>query len=257
MPNNIKHIAFPEEHGSWGFVLEPQVLALLIAFSFSGLYLALASFFFFLAHQPIKIIVNPKKKKEIKRKAFVVVTLYLIVALSLLALCFASNSFNNFIPFLIAMGLMISYLFVEILGYSRKLFSELVASSAIDFIAVSILLLGGTDKTLAWSLLVLLLNRAIPTVLFVHERINYVHQRPVNKLAPIVAGVAGLILALVFAYYKWIPFPALLGVAVLFVRLLFGLSDRMMTQSLKKAGIMEFVYGVVFVMITAVSYLLW
>ncbi len=257
MIKNLRHIAFPEEHGSWGFVLEPLILSLIVAYSADGLFLALASFLFFLAHQPIKIIVNPKKSRKMKIKAIVVLTVYVAAALYFLTSIFVNNPVNVFFPFILALLFMLVYLFFEILGLSRKLATELIASSSIDFIAVSVLLLGGMNSLRAWAILALLLNRAIPTVLFVHERINFVHKRNLNRIIPISSGLIGFFVALVFAYLNWIPWLGLLGILILVARMIYGLTPSMLNQSLKTAGILEFVYGILFVVITAFSYYLW
>jgi len=43
---HIKQAALPNEHGSWGFVLEPLILVLLIAYSPTGFLLSITAFFF-------------------------------------------------------------------------------------------------------------------------------------------------------------------------------------------------------------------
>ncbi len=257
MIKNIRHIAFPEEHGSWGFVLEPLVLSLLIAFSEDGLFLAIASFLFFLSHQPIKILVNPKKNKKIKRKAAGVLIFYTLIAVWLLLIIFYRNPIYDFLPFFLALSFMLIYLVFEVFGLSRRLTTELIASSSIDFIAVSVLLLGGMNVFRAWAVLVLLLNRAIPTVLFIHERINYVHGKSYNKSFPLISGFAGLIIALIFAYFSLIPWLGILGVIILQARMIFGFTPKMLNQSLKTSGILEFIYGISFAVITAFAYFLW
>ena len=55
---NLRSIALPAEHGAWSFLLEPLVLGLLFAPSWSGIVFAVALFFGFLTHQPLKIYVK-------------------------------------------------------------------------------------------------------------------------------------------------------------------------------------------------------
>jgi len=50
-----KSIALPPEHGSWGFLLEPILLGLLVAPSLAGVMMALAVLGAFLMRHPLKI----------------------------------------------------------------------------------------------------------------------------------------------------------------------------------------------------------
>ena len=51
----LRQIAFPVEHGSWCFLLEPIVAGMAIAFSTAGVYVALTVMGAFLARRIIKI----------------------------------------------------------------------------------------------------------------------------------------------------------------------------------------------------------
>lgn len=51
----LTQLAFPTEHGGWGFLSEAIILGLLLAPSSAGIWMALSAFFFFLLYQPVKI----------------------------------------------------------------------------------------------------------------------------------------------------------------------------------------------------------
>ena len=50
----LKPIVIPNEHGGWGFLLEPVILGLLVAPSWAGVLIAVAAVFGFLTRQPLK-----------------------------------------------------------------------------------------------------------------------------------------------------------------------------------------------------------
>ena len=58
----LKRVLVPAEHGSWGFLAEPLVLGLAVAFSGAGLLLALAVVAAFLARQPLKLVWTDRRK---------------------------------------------------------------------------------------------------------------------------------------------------------------------------------------------------
>ncbi len=253
--NKIRNIALPEEHGSWGFVLEPLILSLIVGWSKPGLFLALASFLLFLAHQPIRIILNKKKNLLLRKKAGGIFFLYLALAGLFLGIVYQSADHYLLYPFLLALLLMGGFLLFELSGKARVITSEIIATVSIGFIAVAIVLLSGWSEVKAWAYFFLLLNRAVPTVLFIHERINVVRKQKVNKRIPITVAVIGIAVALYLSIQNLIPKLALLGIVVLIARIIAGFTKPMLKLTLKQAGILEFIYGILFVLISAVAYL--
>src|SRR3954469_15856345 len=51
----VRPIALPAEHGGWGFLLEPLVLAMIVAPSWIGALICVASICGFLTRQPLKL----------------------------------------------------------------------------------------------------------------------------------------------------------------------------------------------------------
>src|SRR5437588_11307582 len=58
----VKTIALPVEHGGCGLSLEPVVLGLLVAPSWPGLFLSLATLGAFLARHPLKIVAVDRRR---------------------------------------------------------------------------------------------------------------------------------------------------------------------------------------------------
>ena len=107
---NIREIALPTEHGSWGFVLEPLVLALLVAYSFPGLMLALCTFFMFLSHQPIKNLFKKKNNHSYKKISITVLLIYFLIIFLFFTITFFQVSIISLIPFTVALVVMVNYL---------------------------------------------------------------------------------------------------------------------------------------------------
>ena len=52
---NLRPLALPVEHGGWGFVIEPAVLALLVVPSWPGVAIGVAVIAAFLARHPLRL----------------------------------------------------------------------------------------------------------------------------------------------------------------------------------------------------------
>lgn len=253
----FRKIALPEEHGSWGFALEPLVLSLLIAYSFSGALVALSAFFLFLAYQPFKIITNPKTNKTLKSNAVKVMTVYAVISISLFIAAFEETTVKNYFPFAAAFVLMFIYLFSDILGKGRTLLTGILAPGGFALISVTILLIDGYDFLTAAGFYVLLLYRIIPTVVFIHERLKISKGIKPNTIRVAVIGIVGIIAVGVLVYAKALPPYSMIAVFILFIRSLIGLTPKMGNISVVKVGILEFIYGALFVAVNYFAYLVW
>ena len=52
---SIRPLALPSEHGAWGLLLEPIVLAMIVAPSLAGLFVAIGAVALFLMRHPLKL----------------------------------------------------------------------------------------------------------------------------------------------------------------------------------------------------------
>ena len=248
----IKQSAFPPEHGSWGLTLEPLVLGLLISYSTGGLFLALASFFFFLAHQPVRMFFA--KNPEIKKASFVFALLYLSVAVVCLVIAFNNSAFPDFIPFLVALFLMSVFFIYELTVSKNEFGARLIAPVSIDFIALSIVLIGGMEFTNAFAFLLIIASRSVQSSFYIHELLKKFKQKPFKTFYVHVIGVAFLIVAILLALENYAPVLPSLAIVILILRAYAGFKNTKKT-TIKKIGILEFVYGILFVVITALGYL--
>jgi hypothetical protein len=56
----VRSLVLPTEHGGWGFLFEPILLGLLVAFSWAGVALSAAAICVFLVQQPLKIALRDR-----------------------------------------------------------------------------------------------------------------------------------------------------------------------------------------------------
>ncbi len=257
MKNSIKlnKLIIPQEHGSWGFVLEPLLLALCVAFSFNGLFIALSAFFIFLSHQPIKSIVKFGNSNPLKlRWSLAFLLVYLTLALLLLIIPVSSLSMKTFFPFGISILIMLVFLIYELKVKNKNFVIELSAPVAVDFLTLTILLAANWNARTAAAFFLLLLSRSIESAIYVHLNLEKIKGKsPGNFSLHITniffaAALSGLVLS------NLLPALSLLAFALLLLRSynVFGSSK----PTVKGIGIMEFVYGAAFVVINILGYYL-
>ncbi len=253
----FRKIALPEEHGSWGFVLEPLILSLLIAFSIQGLYIAAAAFFVFLSYQPLKILLNAKINKALKKNAGVILSVYILVSIAFFAAALKESASSAFFPFVIAFVFMGVYLFSDELGRAKTLLSGILAPAGFSFISLTILLVSGWKLSLVLGFYLLLLNRIVPTVFFVHERMKLSRKTKPDILKVALIGAAGILIIAASIQLNILPVYSAAAAAVLFVRSIIGLMPGMEKLNVTKVGILEFIYGAAYVAINYYAYSSW
>ncbi len=250
----IKAAAFPKEHGSYGFTLEPLSLALIIGYSSAGLYLAIGTFLAFLAHQPVRLLLAGNAPNKKIAAAFL--TFYGGLALWLFYEFFSSVTIQAVLPFASGLVLMFFYLWMEYRHLHRQLFIGMVAPAAISLIAVSILLAGGWNMLPAFGVFLLLSARSVPTAFYVHYRLQLAKRLPADKGSVVLSSGIAFILIAWLSSMGVIPILGLSGVAVLTVRALWGISERSRPLTVKQLGIREFIYGIVLILLASIGYLL-
>ncbi|NOX16873.1 MAG: YwiC-like family protein [Chlorobi bacterium] len=255
---NIRKIsgaAFPKEHGSYGLTYEPLLTAIIIAYSFAGLTTALAVFLIFLSHQPVRILLNKKIIAEKKRIALFPLAVYAFAISFLLYSAFASGSIDSFIPFFSGIFLMLIFLAIELLGFGRILAAEFVAPTAIGLIAATVTLLGGFSVEATFGFLILIYSRSFTTIFYVNEKLLLQKGNKITKVKTRISEAFFFILLIYLSVNSVIPVLSLAAPALIFLRAEYGLAKRRKSDAVRKVGIYEFFYGVIFVVIVSISYL--
>lgn len=169
-----RSVAVPTEHGGWGLTLEPVLLGLVIAFSWSGLAIGLAAFVAFLARTPTKLaMVDRRRHRSLPRTRLAtrVAALELCLLFVLAALATWSAGIAWLIPMLIAAPLVATELWFDVRSRSRRLVPELAGAIGITAVAASITVAGDEAWRLAAALWMILAARAVASIPYVRTQI--------------------------------------------------------------------------------------
>lgn len=252
---NIRQIALPTEHGSWGFVLEPLILALLVAYSFPGLMLAVCAFFMFLSYQPLRILFKRKNNKELKKYSSIIFGLYILFATVLFLITFSQVKIITLLPVGISLLLMSLYLINLYKQKNRELFSELSAPVSISILTLSILLFKGWQIEYVIAFLIVLLARSIPTTFYVHTKLQMFKKKEFKNTLPIISVYIFTGILLWASMFGLTPFLTFAASLMLLIRAHMGIFYTKENFKVVNFGIMEFVYGGLFVIISALGYI--
>lgn len=195
-------VAVPTEHGGWGLTLEPVLLGLLIAFSWSGLAIGVAAFVAFLVRTPLKLaVVDHRRHRSLPRTRLATFVaageLSLLGLLGMAAIWSAGGAWV--VPVIIAGPLVAVELWFDVRSRSRRLTPELAGAVGITAVAASITLAGGGSWRLAAAVWMVLAGRALASIPYVRTQIVRVRRgssplglTDVSQLAGVVIGFAAV-----------------------------------------------------------------
>lgn len=255
----IRSVALPAEHGGWGFLIEPILLGLLVAFSWQGLLLAFAAAGLFLLHQPLKIVVKDRLRG--RRPARLVWAERFVVAYGLLTILpilalLRTASLRFLAPVLLAFALGAIQLYYDAHNQSRYLVPEIAGALALAMTAPAIAIVDGWTLSSAMLLWVILTLRTVSAILYVRSRLR---NRSGKQSSPSAAWTAHAIALLVIAGLASVglaPWLAFLAFVVLLLRALLGLSRSRKDRPANMIGFQELAYGFVTVLMVAIGYVL-
>jgi hypothetical protein len=252
--STIVAVAVPTEHGGWGLTLEPVVLGLLVAASWSGVAVGVAALVAFLARTPVKVaLVDRWRRRRLPRTVLAeqvaVTELGLLAALVAVAAVTAEGMF--WIPLVIALPLVALELWFDMRSRSRRLLPELAGTVGIGSTASAIVLADGGDATFAFALWCIVAGRAIASIPFVRLQLSRAKRQPLrHRSSDIAQGVA-----VVVAIGAYALDTALLAglVAIAALSALQLAAARRPPPTAPVLGVLQVVAGLAVVVITAVG----
>lgn len=252
----LRHVVVPGEHGTWGFLSEPILLGLLVAFTPAGLLVAVATVAAFLARQPLKLLVVDRRRGRrhprtlLSERAFAV--LAVIAAVSLAgALALAHG------PLLLAVGLALPLgvlaVALDLSRRARSLAAELAAPLALGAASPAIALAAGWPTGVALGLWGVLAARIVPTIFFVRARLRLERVEHAGRALALTVQFAGLVWVAWLAARGLTPWIAVGAVFLLALRAAHGLSPWRPRVTTKQLGLGELGYGLALVLAVAVT----
>jgi hypothetical protein len=243
---NVKTIALPIEHGSWGFVFEPLTAGLLIAFSASAPWIALLVVGAFLTRQPLKVLLNGRQQQRALPQTPVAQKFVLIYGaiftLGLLGSLYFVPT-NAFSPFLFILPLAAYQIYCDASRKSRQLLPELTGAVAVSSSVAAIALADGWTFPASLALWAIFVARLIPSILYVRNRLLLEKGKPHSMVVPALSHVAALALVGALAFYGLSPWLTAFMFAVLLGRGVIGLSKYRTRIKAMRIGVWEVVYG--------------
>lgn len=199
----LRPLLLPVEHGGWGFLFEPIVIALLAAPSAAGASLAAATVAAFLARQPLKIVLDDRRhRRQLPRTAWAggIAAGYLALATALLgAGAWPVPTWFWGLAAAVA-PLAVMTLAFDARGESRRLLPELAGAIALSAVAAAAALAAGWSWALSLAVWISALVRVLPAIVTVRERVMRLHgtaadwARPALAHALAVSTTAGLVM---------------------------------------------------------------
>ncbi len=256
---SFKSVALPAQHGGWSFVLEPALIGVVLAPSFSGLLLGVAALMVFLVDQPLRVALKDRRKgKRYARTALAerAALAYgvLGVAAGIGAFAFTAEPF--WIPLLLAVPLALVQLALDLRNQARSATAEVAGALAFAAVAAAIVMMTGWAPAAAFGLWATLALRAVSAILYVRARLRLEKGRPGQS--GLALGAQGLLVAglVALAALDLAPWLAVIGGLVLAGRALFGLSRWRKRQTAVRLGVREVFYGLTFGVLLVLGYAL-
>lgn len=242
----LKPIALPVEHGSWGFLLEPLVAAVVVAPSASAPWIFLMAAAAFLARQPLKIYlgdVRAHRKLPQTDYAFKFSMVFLTIAAAGFTGTLLTAPPIAFAPLALAAPFAGFQIYRDVLRKSRGLWSEILGAIAVSSTSASVALAAGWELRNALLLWTIFAARLIPSIVYVRARLALEKGKPFSAFAVVGSNAGAFVLVAALAWFALIPaLPA--GVfAVLMCRAIWGISPYRRKVKAMRIGIWEVVYG--------------
>jgi hypothetical protein len=251
----ISRIALPNEHGSWGILLEPLLTALAVAPSAAGAFVALAVAGAFLSRQPLKILtadLSSGRRLPQTRIASVFTAAAIAIAAAGLLGALAFTSATNLLPLAVLIPLGVFQVANDVSRKSRELIPELAGAAALSASAPAIALAGGWGVPEAAAMWSIFAARSIPSFVYVRQRLRLEKGKEFVRLSPVILHLAAAGLCGSLAYFNLVPAATVPVFIFLLWRSVRGLSDARKRLKAVQLGVRETIYGAILI----VSYIL-
>jgi hypothetical protein len=253
---NLRSVALPVEHGGWGMLGEPLLLGLLIAPSWAGLGIGVASIAAFLAHHPAKLVLaDVRRGSTTRRTSAALAFLLLYGAVSAVGLGVACRGHQAWwIPLAAAAPFAAAQLAYDARHQGRQLLPELLGAVALSSVVAAEMRAAGMPFGPCLAAWAVLAAKAVGAVLYVRARLRYDRGLAPDRTAAMASHALALLLAFVLARTGYTPWLVLPAFGFLLARAAYGLSHLHRPVRPQKVGIQEMAYGFSFVLLMAIGY---
>lgn len=247
-------VALPSEHGGWSLTAEPALLALIVAFSWPGLALAVAALLAFVARTPLKLVLVDRWRHRWLDRSRLALRIFIAESVLLVALAVAAVAGTDhrfWVPFAIAAPLVALELWYDMRSRSRRLIPEIAGTIGIGSIAAAVALAGGESNVVSYGLWCVVAARSVAAIVYVRCQILRSHSRPAPRWHSDIGQIAALVAVLIGWSLDAVPLAAVLAIAALGAFNAFGLSRP--PPRVVVIGVQQMVFGLIVVAVTAVA----
>lgn len=236
----------PQEHGSWSLAFEPLVLSLLVAPSAPGVLLAISLAAAFFVRRPLRIA-RGERRAERRVAAQWAVAGCGGVALVALAAAIALGGvgwLGWLAPMMVAGGI---FAWFDLRGDGRAEVAEVTGAAVFALAPAAFAAVAGWTGSEAVALALIVLGRAVPSVLMVRAFLRGAKTGIRRDLPAVVTAGAALIMAWLLFARGLAPFLALAAMMVFAGRALALLVVVRPAWRARTVGMMEAILGLAFV----------
>jgi hypothetical protein len=250
---NVRSLVLPKEHGSWSLALEPLALGLLIAPSLPAVPFSLAVVAAFFARRPMNIAL---REYRARRRAAARSAAFWCAGTA--AVCFAATLLEAgstwamwLVPSAIAGVVFLNF---DLRAAGRSQEAEVAGATAFALLPAAIAALAGWGTTAALAIALVMLGRALPTVLCVRAVLRGGKTGERHVIPAVAAALVAVIVGVALASGHMAPWTPAILFAVFLVRTLLLLVFPRPAVRARTLGIAEAVSGVAFVLATAAAW---
>lgn len=248
----LRSVALPAEHGGWSMVLQPLILALLVAPSKAGALLATAAALTFLARHPLKLLVQDLRRgrwfQRTRLCAWIAPAYAGTAAVALVAALTASGK-QTLLPLAAGAVLALIQFACDIRQRGRSFAAEMCGGCAAAMTAPAIALAAHRRWEISVALLLIALSLTLPAVLFVRSVLRRELRRTTMLMHVVAVAAAGTLW-----HFGLTPAVAVAVMAMLLLRAMIGLQTKTRPAA-RVVGMREAVWGAAAVIIIAAGYL--
>lgn len=252
----LRTVAVPTEHGGWSLTLEPVLLALLVAWSWSGLALGVAAMLAFVARTPVKVVlVDGWRHRWLDRSrvAALVAAAEIFTLVVLVTIAGFTGDGRFWIPFAVAAPLVAVEFWFDMRSRSRRLIPELAGTVGIGSVAAAIALADGADLRLALGLWCVVAARGAAAIPYVRTQVFRLHARPHQRWPSDLAQVLAVVAVAVGWTLDAVPFATIIVLAIVGTANIAAL--RLEPRPPKILGVQQMIFGLAVTAVTATAIL--
>ena len=246
----------PREHGGWSMALEPVVLGLLVAPSWSGAALAGAILAVFLARRPLQIVTAATRPAGNAANPLARGALLCLAGAALLLVVVAARLAGpqSLWPLGLALPPAALFLWLDAQGEARATAAEIAGTVAFALLPAAFVSLQFGRPAIALALSVVLISHSLPAVLAIRAFLRRRKGQPVGITMPLLAALFAVGATAVLSDRQLAPWCAP-GFAVVFLlRTLWFFGPRPPTLRATRLGILEATLGGTYVIAVGLTW---